>query len=116
MGDRRLRDESAVQTVDGVGPRGTVTLQVRPFARSPQVLAQLRLCILASPLARDLAVRVPRDIAAGWRRAQQAACVGRRAIADAAQQVSVLVSDHAAASFRTAEFAVGVHTAVASSA
>jgi hypothetical protein len=42
--------------------------------------------------------------------------VVRRAIANAAQQVSVLVADQAAASFRTTEFAVRVHTAVASSA
>src|SRR4029453_16607370 len=83
---------------------------------SAQVLAQLFLRIVAAPLARDLAVRVPRDIAVGYCRAKQAARFIRSAIAHTAQQVSVLVADQAAAFSRTAEVAVGVHTAVASSA
>src|SRR4030095_2695467 len=103
------------------------------LARSPQVLAQLRFCILAPLRACDLAVPVPRDTAAGYRRAQHAACVVRRTIANAAphaavlvahpaaalfrtQHFAVLVAHHAAALFRTVHFAGGVHHAVALSA
>ena len=96
-------------------PAGAVTLQLQPL-RGHRKSSHSCACASWHPPSH---ATLPTSPSRHCRRVSSSTAGGRvvrSAIANAALQVSVLVADQAAAFSRTAKFAVGVHTAVASSA